>query len=325
MASESAQLTNWLSKTLEDDYASDSDSEIGTPAWFFPTDEVREEYISTIDSRPEDEVRRVIERMLTPAGAFSTDSGNFELYIQMLQEKDPDENTLETLTKFQQSEHMRRVIAWFMNSSEQPPQPGTKWVLGLLPDHPIMALNVLEAFFVAYMPAFFDQMVWALRDAEAVIRARYIGVPESATGRVRILYDLSPREFEQIVEHLYVAMGYGTQLTPPSNDGGQDIIVASSVVGRREYLIVECKKYQRNVDVKIARELLGVVSIRDANKGVLVTTADFTRGAKELAAANHRLELINGPRLVVLLNEHLGNTWPAHIEYLARDRPLQAE
>jgi hypothetical protein len=62
---------------------------------------------------------------------------------------------------------------------------------------------VLEAYFVAYIIHFHDQMVYALGDVEAIIRARYIGVPASTTERVQLLYNLSSREFEQTVENLY--------------------------------------------------------------------------------------------------------------------------
>lgn len=55
MASDSAQLTDWLSEILAEDNASDSNGEGQTAIWFFPTGEIRDEYISTIDSRPEEQ------------------------------------------------------------------------------------------------------------------------------------------------------------------------------------------------------------------------------------------------------------------------------
>lgn len=323
MTFESTNLDDWLSQVFAEGDDFDSGNESTLPACYFPTDEIREEYISTIASRPENEVRRLIRRMLIPPGAFNDDHRSFDLYLSMLKEKDPDEATLEMLNRFRKSEHMQNVIAWYMDRSREPPEPGTRWVLSLLPNHPRMALNVLEAFFAAYMMSFHDLMDYAMSDVEAIIRARYIGVPESAVERVQILYDLSFRGFEHIVEHLYAAMKFNTQLTPSSKDGGRDIIAASSVTGQRARLLVECKRYQGRIGVRIIRELLGVVATERANKGVLVTTADFTRGARQLEDDDPRIELISGSRLVLLLNEYLGNTWPAHIDYLTRDEPAR--
>ena len=271
-------------------------------------------------SRPEDEVRKLIRRMLEPPGAFAYDDGYFNLYVEML--ANPAESTLERDAEFWQSEHMQNVIAWYIGASTEPPSPGTRWILELLPDHPRMALSVLEAYFVAYIKYFHDLMIIAMGDVEAVIRARYIGLPASTTERVQLLYDLSSREFEQIVENLYARMDFDTQLTPLSGDGGRDIIAVSTVTGQRVRLLIECKRYQGNVGVGIVRALLGVVATERANKGVLVTTADFTRGARQLEGDDPRIELISGSRLVVLLNEYLGSTWPAYMEYLTREGPV---
>jgi restriction system protein len=322
LISESTNLADWLSKVFAEGDAFDSGNESILPACYFPTEEIREEYISIIDSRPEDEVRKLIRRMLVSPGAFADDQAAFNLYLKMLRNR--DESTLERDAEFWQSEHMQNVIAWYMGSSREPSSPGTRWILRLLPDRPRMALSVLEAYFIAYITHFGDLMVYALSDVEAIIRARYIGVPASTAERVQLLYDLSSREFERIVENLYAAMDFDTQLTSPSGDGGRDIIVASTVTGQRIRLLVECKRYRAKVGVEIVRALLGVVATERANKGVLVTTADFTRGARQLEGDDPRIELISGSRLVLLLNEYLGGTWPAHIEYLTREGPIGA-
>ena len=269
-------------------------------------------------------VRRVIERMLIPRGSFGIDHLYFSVYLQMIGAKEPDETTLAALESFKRSEYMQRVIGWYFGLSDEPPWPGIKWVLRLIPDNPKMALNTLEAFFVAHMNGLSDGMIYALDSAESVIRARYIGVPESAADRVRLLLDLTSRQFEQIVEHLYSKMDYETELTSPSADGGRDIIATSLEAGRREHLLIECKRYFGKVRIQTVRALIGTVSTELATKGVLVTTADFTRGERELESLNHRIELISGPQLVLLLNAHLGNTWPAHIEYLTRERPIRS-
>ncbi|WP_344751121.1 restriction endonuclease [Micromonospora olivasterospora] len=165
-------------------------------------------------------------------------------------------------------------------------------------------------------------MIHALSDAEEIIRARYIGLPDSAEERRQHLLSLSSRQFEQIVEHLFDAMGYDTELTPPQRDGGRDIIATRRDAGRQEHIFIECKRYEAKIGVRLVRELVGVVSSSLANKGILVTTSTFTAGAHAFAQRDHRIDLLPGAELVTLINEHLGWDWPARLERLGGHRPF---
>ncbi len=63
------------------------------------------------------------------------------------------------------------------------------------------------------------------------------------------------------------------------------------------------------------------MSDEKVNKGVLVTTGSFTKGAKEFTERNN-IELIDGDALVLLLNEHLGSNWLLHLERLINESEL---
>lgn len=98
-----------------------------------------------------------------------------------------------------------------------------------------------------------------------------------------LLYQLSPRLFEEVVGELLTRLGYEVSLTPASRDGGKDIYVATrNELGSFLY-IVECKKYAADnpVGVGLVRQLHGVVQAEQATAGILATTSFFTRGAKE--------------------------------------------
>ena len=99
----------------------------------------------------------------------------------------------------------------------------------------------------------------------------------------RLVYSLTPRQFEEVVAELLGSRGYDITLTPASRDGGVDIYAAKqSELGSFLYL-VECKKYapENKVGVGLIRELLGVVAQRRATAGILATTSFFTAGAQE--------------------------------------------
>jgi hypothetical protein len=97
------------------------------------------------------------------------------------------------------------------------------------------------------------------------------------------MYNLSPRQFEELVAELLDKQGYEIELTPPSKDGGFDMYAARKD-GLGEFLyLVECKRYAPvyPVGVGVVRALYGVVQKMKATAGIVVTTAQFTRGAKE--------------------------------------------
>jgi restriction system protein len=247
---------------------------------------------------------------------------NLDIYLSIKKSGDP--LLADARERMEHDAHFQRVIRYFSGITDQLPWEGITWINGLLPGRPRVALEALSAYFDAHMHYLTDSMINAISDAEEVIRARYIRVPESSSELRALLLGLSSREFEQLIEHLYDAMGYQTELTPSQGDGGRDIIARRNEPGRRETLYVECKRYEAKVGVEIIRSLIGVISTELANKGVVVTSSDFTLGSRRLAVRDRRVELIPGTNLISLLNEHLGTDWPARLDRLSGGRPFRS-
>jgi restriction system protein len=120
------------------------------------------------------------------------------------------------------------------------------------------------------------------------------------------------REFEALVGAIYQQQGYRVAETPGGPDGGVDLVFTR---GDGPFL-VQCKHWQtRLVDVKVVRELKGVVAATGAVGGAVVTSGAFTRDAVDFAQ-QARIDLIDGRRLRALarglssevLNHHLHAT-----------------
>lgn len=303
------RLAEWLEAVL-------NPSGLPVQDYCFPTEALRDEYLATIAERPETEVGRLLR-------LFIFDQCAFELADTMALTaiKERAASARRPLQEVASSEYERRLLRWMAGGGL--PHPGARWALDLLPDFPREALAAIDAYLLSafvYLP---DGRISGLYDGLALIRARYIGAPDDAEEQRLALLEMTPRQFEMLVDRLYTSLGYATQLTPPGSDGGRDVIAERTDAGRRESIRVECKLHTGPVGVEIARQLLGVVSHERANRGVLVTSSRFTRGASRLASSNHMLELIDGRELVVLLNENFGKNWPARIEWLLQ--PLGAE
>lgn len=97
-----------------------------------------------------------------------------------------------------------------------------------------------------------------------------------------MIYDISPREFEKVIERVLQDQGFETTLTQQTRDDGRDIIATKYEMGKPVVFYIECKRYgrQNSVGVSIVRSLYGVQSADRINKAILVTTGHVTRGAR---------------------------------------------
>src|SRR5690606_12645843 len=96
------------------------------------------------------------------------------------------------------------------------------------------------------------------------------------------------------------AMGYRSELTKRSADGGIDIVaIKDEPISGGTYLI-QCKDWSSPVGEPVLRDLYGLVVAEAANKGIIITTGSFTKSAEQFAQGK-QLELIDGSQLNALL------------------------
>ena len=113
-------------------------------------------------------------------------------------------------------------------------------------------------------------------------------------------YSATPTDFEKLCAKLFKSMGYKYKLTPPTNDGGYDILLQKD----RECIIVECKCYSqgKNIGRPSIQKLVGANQIVQAERMLFVTTSDFSTAAVNYAETIG-VELINGYGLLKLLEK----------------------
>jgi HJR/Mrr/RecB family endonuclease len=120
------------------------------------------------------------------------------------------------------------------------------------------------------------------------------------------LEKLDPRKFEELVAELLVRENMRVQLTSQTKDGGVDIFAEKETIFGRHLYLVECKHYNKRnkVGVSIVRSLYGLVEDKNATKGIIVTTSDFTHGVKAFTDLHkNRIDLKNFDSLVGWLNK----------------------
>jgi len=130
---------------------------------------------------------------------------------------------------------------------------------------------------------------------------------------------LEPIEFEHLVKGLLIQMGFNAMTTKASGDGGVDIFATNEQPMISGKYVIQCKRYAsgNNVGEPTIRELYGVIHAENANKGILITTSDFSRQAVAFAH-DKAIELINGDVLSTLLNKHMAGLDESASSYVAK-------
>ncbi|WP_338847294.1 restriction endonuclease [Massilia sp. W12] len=108
------------------------------------------------------------------------------------------------------------------------------------------------------------------------------------------LYELSPRQFEELVASILKDLGFDVELTQATRDGGRDIIAQVRTAVSSYLTYIECKRYaaDNKVGVAIIREVIGVHHIRKPSKSIIVTTSFFSKDAmKEAEKMESQLDL----------------------------------
>lgn len=110
-------------------------------------------------------------------------------------------------------------------------------------------------------------------------------------------------EFERYISTMLRNMGFVVEETTYSNDGGIDVIaIWEKPIFSGKY-IIQCKNWQGLVGAPEVRDLYGVVMDQRANKGILISTSDFTMQAYAFAEGKN-IELLNGSTLQKLITEN---------------------
>lgn len=140
----------------------------------------------------------------------------------------------------------------------------------------------------------------------------------------------TPTEFENLVVKLLERMGYGGQVknagtvTQASNDGGIDGIIKEDVLGLGK-IHIQAKRYARNNTVgrEEVQKFVGALAVAQSNKGVVITTSCYSKGAVEYAQSlngSTNLVLINGEQLAKYIYDYsLGMQTKQQIEIKEMD------
>ena len=114
-------------------------------------------------------------------------------------------------------------------------------------------------------------------------------------------------DFEQLIRDIFEKEFSGgggeVKITRASRDHGVDAVAFDPDPIRGGKIVIQAKRYTDTVSVSAVRDLYGTILNEGANKGILVTTADYGPDAYEFAKGKP-ITLLSGGELLYLLQKH---------------------
>lgn len=112
--------------------------------------------------------------------------------------------------------------------------------------------------------------------------------------------EMTGLEFERYLSLIFRDAGYKVKKTKHIGDYGADLILTHPKRDRK--IVIQAKRYKRNVGIKAVQEVTGSIKHYKADEGWVVTNSYFTEPARKLARSN-KIRLVNRDDLAKLINE----------------------
>ncbi|EGR4294284.1 restriction endonuclease [Vibrio cholerae] len=145
---------------------------------------------------------------------------------------------------------------------------------------------------------------------DEVLRSAYKQINDALASEILArTRKVSPAFFEQLLIELLLAMGYGgsdegmAHTLGRSGDNGVDGVINQDPLGV-DQLYIQAKRYAEgnNISAGDIRDFFGALNLKKAQKGIFITTSEFTPSAIQTAKnLGMRIVLINGKQLAHLM------------------------
>lgn len=162
---------------------------------------------------------------------------------------------------------------------------------------------------------------------DEVLRAAYKQINDALASEILSrTHKVSPAFFEQLLIELLLAMGYGgndegmAHTLGRSGDNGVDGVINQDPLGV-DQIYIQAKRYAEgnNVGAGEIRDFFGALNLKKAQKGIFITTSDFTSSAMQTAKGlGMRIVLINGKELAKLMLRYNIGSRDEEVLYIKR-------
>jgi restriction system protein len=146
------------------------------------------------------------------------------------------------------------------------------------------------------------------------------------------LENMAPYAFERLICDLLTEMGYDdVEVTLPSNENGVDVKAVAQFGITTINEVIQVKRHRANIQRPVLDMLRGSLHRFKAQKGTIITTGDYGKGAKDSAFEMGAAPItpINGETLIDLLIQHEIGVKKKTVDYYEFDesafQPIEPE
>jgi restriction endonuclease Mrr len=113
---------------------------------------------------------------------------------------------------------------------------------------------------------------------ETIVRQAMRDIAKALVQHPEELAKVEWRDLERLLREVFEGIGFDTNLTRSTKDGGFDLELTVVEAGQREVYLVEVKHWaEKKPGISHVRKLVKVTASRQATAGVLLSTSGFTR------------------------------------------------
>lgn len=133
------------------------------------------------------------------------------------------------------------------------------------------------------------------------------GLALDIASRPKILDEIEWRELEKVINEVLAGLGYSVRLTPPSKDGGKDIVVRCLNVSTTERYYLEIKHWRSGIapGSGVVKSFAKVLTRDKVRKGLVLSSSGFTQNVMaDLSAVEMELVALAGKEKIFSLCLH---------------------
>jgi len=164
-------------------------------------------------------------------------------------------------------------------------------------------INDLEAILIERGLKLGDKQIYFILK-HYIHKEEFKTTKESIKSEPKDLDKLSGSEFEILLKRLFEKMDYSVELKARPGDQGGDLIANRG--GERH--LIQAKRYSGPVSNEAVQQAHLAKSFYDCTSALVVTTGEYTQGAKD-AAKKAQVRLVGRKELQQMLMERLNENW----------------
>jgi HJR/Mrr/RecB family endonuclease len=157
---------------------------------------------------------------------------------------------------------------------------GALFCLALVASFPAQSLALATTCVALALCVYLFRQIESKKEAQIAESREQARLSEIAQARLDVIDEMAGDQFEDYIAGLLSILGYQTEVTKRSRDGGADVIAVMNA----ERIAIQTKRYSGVVGIKAVQEADSGKVMYNCNKSMVISNRSYSKDAIELAA-----------------------------------------